>query len=115
VEYEDNTLVAYGPYTGHTVTREGRECQDCHGSTWAREYLREGTIKLVKWDDAQGKLVGIKGLIPIPPDFGTAFRHDFVTRVGDQWQFLEEGPDVSVMVYGEPLTLEQIKKLSGGS
>jgi hypothetical protein len=114
VEYEDNTLVAYGPYTGHTVTREGRECDDCHGSPWAREYLREGTIKLVEWDETQNKLTGIKGLIPIPPDFFTAFRHDFVTRVGEQWQFLEEGPDVSVMVYGEPLTLQQIRRLSGG-
>jgi hypothetical protein len=114
VEYEDNTLVAYGPYTGHTVTREGRVCGDCHGSTWAREYLREGSIKLVEWDAEQNKLVGIKGLIPIPPDFASAFQHDFATRVGDGWQFLEEGPDVSVMVYGQPLTLEQIRKLSGG-
>jgi hypothetical protein len=114
VEYEDHTLVAYGPYTGHTVTREGRECEDCHGSAWAREYVRSGSIKLVHWNGAENKLQGIQGLIPIPPDYASSLRHDFATLVDGQWQFLEEGPDVAVMVYGQPLTERQIQALSGG-
>lgn len=47
-----------------------------------------------------------------------ALRHDFATLVGSDptnpasWRFLENGPDHAQMLYGEPLTAEQIRKLS---
>jgi hypothetical protein len=114
VEYLDHTLVAYGPYTGHTVTKEGRQCDDCHGTPYVEEYQQNKSIKLVRWDEAEQKLVGAKGLIPIPPDFRTSLKHDFATLVNGEWQFLEEGPDVAVMVYGQPLTSRQITLLGAG-
>ena len=120
VKYGDTTFVAYGPFSGHTITLQGRSCSDCHDSAAAGQYLANGAIDVVRWDDQQNALVPIQGVVPIPPDFATSLRHDFVNLVGDDptdpanWTFLEAGPDHVQMEFGEPLTQEQVQKLSGG-
>jgi hypothetical protein len=118
VKYQDETFVAYGPFSGHTITREGRSCDECHESAAAADYMANGYIDVVSWDGSQ--LVPVQGIVPIPPDFATALRHDFVNLTGGapsdpaNWEFLEAGPDNAQMEFGTPLTPEQIEELNGG-
>lgn len=112
VEYEDHSFVAYGPFVGHSISSTPRDCGDCHGNNAAQDYLRDGELKIVTWDEASKRLVTRQGLIPIPPDFDGKLLHDFATFENGAWRFLEEGPDRSQMLYGEPLSREQIQKLA---
>lgn len=112
VEYQNNSFIAYGPFTGHTITQVGRDCTGCHGNAAMNEYLTTGAITVVQWDDVQQKLIPSKGVIPIPPDYETSLLFDFATRQNDQWVFLKHGTDMTQMLYGAPLTTDQMTKLA---
>lgn len=118
LSYQGKTFVALAPYRAHTVTKQGRACTDCHASEAIKEYKNTGKITLSKWDGS--KLVFTKGVVPIPPDWKTALQLDFVNYTGDptkpetdptKWVFLKTGADLMQMLYAEPLTEEQLKKL----
>ncbi|MBD3175087.1 MAG: hypothetical protein GF320_07895 [Armatimonadia bacterium] len=116
VEYQDKTFVAMGPYYGHTVSRRGRNCEECHSTDAMAEYKSTGKIQMAEWDASQQDVTFHNGVVPVPPDWdqGT-LAFDFVTKDADNlWSFLEAGPDAYQMLYGEPLTSEQIATLGGG-
>ncbi len=113
------SFVAVAPYRAHTITKQGRGCTECHNNAAIQEYAKTGKITVSKWDGS--KLVFTKGIIPIPPDWKTALQLDFVDYTGDpakpetdptKWVFLKSGADLMQMLYAEPLTKEQIQKLS---
>ncbi len=112
------SFVALAPYRAHTITKQGRACTDCHASEALKEYKNTGKVTISKWDGS--KLVFTKGVIPIPPDWKTALQLDFVNYTGDptkpetdptKWVFLKSGADLMQILYAEPLTEEQLKKL----
>ncbi|MCS7198517.1 MAG: cytochrome c3 family protein [Candidatus Bipolaricaulota bacterium] len=120
LSYQGKTFVALAPYRAHTVTKQGKACTDCHSNAAIQEYAKTGKIVLSKWDKEAGKLVFTKGVIPVPPDWKTALQLDFVNYTGDpakpetdptKWVFLKSGADLMQMLYAEPLTQEQLKKL----
>lgn len=112
VEFGDETFVAYGPYVGHSISPSPRDCGDCHGNFNARTYLQDGELKLVEWNAAENRLVPMQGVIPIPPDYATTLIHDFATFENGSWRFLETGPDRTQMLYGTPLSAEQVQRLA---
>jgi len=110
--------LALAPYRAHTVTKQGRACTECHASEALAEYKKTGKITLSKWDGQ--KLVFTKGVIPVPPDWQKALQLDFVDYKGDpknpqtdptKWVLLKTGADLTQMLYAEPLTEEQLKKI----
>jgi len=112
------SFVAVAPYRAHTITKQGRGCTECHNNAAIQEYAKTGKITVSKWDGS--KLVFTTGVIPIPPDWKTALQLDFVDYQGDptkpetdptKWVFLKSGADLMQMLYGDPLTTEQIEKL----
>ncbi len=116
--YRGKSFVALAPFRAHTITKQGRDCMECHASEALKEYKSTGKITLSKWDGS--KLVFAKGVIPIPPDWQKALQLDFVDYKGDpkdpqtdpaKWVFLKSGTDLVQMLYAEPLTEEQLKKL----
>jgi nitrate/TMAO reductase-like tetraheme cytochrome c subunit len=119
LNYNDKTFVAVAPYRAHTIARNARKCEDCHDNAAIREYNQTGRIVLTTWDGS--KVVNKKGVIPVPPDWQTAFQLDFVDYTGDptspttdptKWVFLKTGADGKQMLYAEPLSQEQLQKLS---
>jgi len=119
--YEGKSFVAIGPYRSHTITAEGRECDECHSNAAVKEYAEKGEITVTRWDAEQGKITGAQGVIPVPPDWQEALQFDFLDYTGDptaretdptKWVFLKHGADMMQMLYAEPLTEEQIEKLS---
>ncbi len=121
--YGDTTFYAIGPFNSHSITRQARACEECHNSQIVQSYRQNGKIEVIKWDETNKKLVINKGVIPVPPDWQTALDFDFITYTGDvhdpakpldpnKWTFLKTGADKSQMLYAEPLTSEQLDKLS---
>ncbi len=124
LSYRDTTFYALGSFNGHTVTKKARDCDECHDSQNIRDYKANGEIVVTKWDDTENKLNHLKGVIPIPPDWETTVKMDFVNFLGDvndpidkpvdptKWEFLKTGPDAQHMLFDSPLTQEQINKLA---
>jgi hypothetical protein len=115
VKHGDHTFVALAPFYAHTVSRKARGCLDCHGSAAVGDYLEDGVIDVVWWDEATGTLDHVEGVVPVPPDYGTALRFDFVDLDrpgGTIWSFLESGPDNIQILFGEPLSDAQMERLA---
>ncbi len=117
---EQQSFYVVAPYYAHSITNSP-QCDDCHGSAAVAEYGDTGQIAVAQWDDVARDLVGLTGVIPIPPDWETALLFDFLDYTGDptaadtdpeSWQFLKTGADLTQMLFGEPLTEEQMAKLS---
>jgi hypothetical protein len=118
--YQGQSFYVLAPYYAHSVTSEV-SCSDCHANAAVTEYGDEGTITVTKYVD--GALQGPSGVIPVPPDWETALLLDFLDYTGDPttpipetdpalWQFLKTGADLTQMLFGEPLTEQQMQKLS---
>jgi predicted CXXCH cytochrome family protein len=115
VKHGDHTFVALAPFYAHTISREARGCLDCHGSVAVRDYLDDGVIDVAWWDETTSALDHVKGVVPVPPDYRTALRFDFVDLDrpgGTVWSFLESGPDSIQILFGEPLTEAQMESLA---
>ena len=124
VTFGDTTFYAVGPFNGHTVTKEARDCDECHNNANVKGYNETGKIVVTKWDDAQDKITNAQGVIPVPEDWQTAFKLDFVRFKGApgdpvdasldpaKWEYMKTGADASQMLYATPLSGEQMDKLS---
>lgn len=132
LSHEGKTFVAIAPFVGHSVTRQGSACGDCHlqggtGNQNLKEYVDSGKITVTRWDaQAEGaaRLVGPTGIIPVPPDWQTALEFAFLQYTGADtdpinkdenlplWDFLKTEQDGQHMPYGTPLTAEQMEKLA---
>lgn len=118
--YKDKSFVVFAPYTAHSVTKTARPCADCHDNVNLRAYSATGKMAITQWDASANKLETISGVVPVPPDWQTAFTFDHVTYTGDPanpvtdpnaWTFAKSGNDLQQMLFAEPLTAEQIDKL----
>jgi hypothetical protein len=126
--YKDNAFVAFGPYTPHATTKEGRKCVECHvntdgGSNDAIEqYNDTGAIRFVTWNDETGSIDWVKGVVPVPEDYETTLKMDFVTFDGDPatpagpdagpWSPIgKDLPDGSQLFFATPLSRDQMAKM----
>jgi hypothetical protein len=115
VKYRDHTFLAMAPFVAHTIARNARTCADCHDSPALAEYLETGMIQAARWDSATNRITHLTGVIPVPDDWQTTLRFDFVDLAPNgSWVFLERGPDESQMLFGSPLSAAQIEKLARG-
>ncbi len=118
ITYNGQSFIAIAPYTGHTVTRQGRTCDDCHHSEAVEQYRTNGTINVTWWDPDSASLYNLGGIIPVPPDYQNALQFAFVQCVSGcdnpetaQWDFLKNGTDRWQMLFGTPLTATQMSNL----
>jgi len=117
--HEQQPFHVIAPYYAHSITNEP-QCGDCHGAAAAVEYAESGMITVARFVD--GAVQGPTGIIPIPPDYDTAMQFDFVDYTGDPttpidetnpelWELLDVGPPMTQMLFGEPLTVDQLEAL----
>lgn len=106
-------FVAIAPYRAHTIVAQGRACNECHDNAAVREYKQTGKITISRWDGS--KPVATGGVIPVPPDWVSALQFAFNQTPDGQtpaWEFMKEGsPDITQMLYAEPLTQSQMEAL----
>lgn len=111
VKYGNSTFVGMAPYYAHTIAKNARDCDDCHQSAALQQYVSTGAIDVATWNGSG--FTYAQGVIPVPPDFETALKFDFADYDPDTgtWSFLKSGLDGIHLLFGEPLTQEQMDAL----
>jgi hypothetical protein len=126
--YNGQSFIGYGPYYSHSVMVKDstRGCSACHNNSFIQEFNQSGGQKItVAYWDTTTTPKGITqkpGVIPIPPNYQTTLKFDFVNYTGRidtmytnpaQWVFLKSQPDGQQMlsIYAQPLTWQQMQKL----
>ncbi|MBI9071597.1 MAG: T9SS type A sorting domain-containing protein [Melioribacteraceae bacterium] len=122
LSHDGNSWIAMGPYTSHSIQSEGRVCADCHGSENVTAYKTNGELKFATWNEADSSLATLTGIIPLPKDYATKFKMDFIKYDGNtsdpagpsnNWSKI--GKDVAdgfQLDFATPLTDGQITALS---
>lgn len=126
--YQGRKMIAIGGFTTHTITADGRTCDDCHHNANVQAYDGTGEVVLGAWDAINKKVVGPAGVVPIPPDYKDAVKLDFLNYTAAEgenpaaWSLLAdtEGenttntPDLIQIAPSlfEPLTQAQMNMLS---
>jgi predicted CXXCH cytochrome family protein len=122
VAYENDTFVAFGFYTPHTIGT-GRSCSDCHNNQGGTneaidEYNATGEIYVAEWDEGAGNLIYPTGIVPMPNDYLTSLKFDFATTddpagAPGTWTFLKAGADtIQVLEFWmTPLDTDQMAAL----
>jgi hypothetical protein len=83
VTYQGSGHVAFGPFSAHTITKEGRTCTDCHNNANVQAYNSTGEVRLAQWSDTDSTLTTLEGIVPFPPDYETSLKMDFITYNGN--------------------------------
>ncbi len=119
--YNGKAFAAFGPFTPHTIMKEGRKCNDCHNNANVKEYENTGKIEFAKWNDSDSTLTWKHGVVPMPPDYETSFKMDFLTYNGStsdppvpskNWSRIGKDTwDGHQMFYASPLTAQQMAAL----
>ncbi|MDY7107548.1 MAG: hypothetical protein SYC29_02830 [Planctomycetota bacterium] len=125
--YQGDAFVAFAPFTSHSITVSGRTCTDCHvnlgGTNEAiTQYNETGEIRFAEWDDDNKVLDWIHGVVPLPEDYQTTFKMDFLTYTGDPsddppgdpnlWTGIGKDTwDGHQLFFGSPLTRDQMTNL----
>jgi hypothetical protein len=109
---QGHSFFVIAPYFSHTIQKEsGTTCSSCHSSDALREYKEKGTITLTNWDETTKKLSNISGVIPVPLDWQTALRMDFLIRdANGQWTHQSKVADSSHMLYADPIDVGNMPK-----
>lgn len=118
ITYNGQSFVAIAPYSAHTVSRQGRTCNDCHNSQAVEQYQQTGTITVTSWNADSASLNSLSGVIPVPPNYTDALKFAFLQCVSGcdnpetaEWDFLKNGVDRWQILFGSPLTESQMDKL----
>ncbi len=106
--YGRKTMVTLAPWFPHLVVKEGRRCEDCHGTETARS-VADGRFVPVRWED--GGIRSARGVIPVVE--GMKWNLVFLDRVEGKWVPLRDAEEPLVQFAGfcTPLTREQLAKL----
>lgn len=101
-------FITYVPYFTHSVTREGRKCEQCH-NTDAVKIMSKGEIFSPAGFGTESGFY--EGVIPVAPDL---LNWPFYEKKNGKWVAFEpeNKPLVQLGVYAEPLTKAELKKMN---
>jgi len=107
--YKNKKFVAYAPYFTHSVTSEGKECNDCHRNKAVLKIEKGEKVRLV--DFKGGQIIPWKGVIPV---IDGKLDWIFLNRTEKGWEPvpIDEDPMVQFVAYGRPLSEKQFQKLA---
>jgi hypothetical protein len=108
--YQNKKFIAYCPYFTHSISTQGRSCNQCHQNKAVREMAKGNTVTVVDFKD--GKVVPWKGVVPVMPD---KLQWVYMNKIGEnKWVPVKDDKNAKVQfaAYGKPLTKEQFEKLA---
>ncbi|NCS87820.1 MAG: hypothetical protein AUK34_03590 [Ignavibacteria bacterium CG2_30_36_16] len=123
--FNNKTNYIISSYHSHVITKNATTCTDCHQNMGGTnpaitEYNNTGFITMTTWNSTSKKIIGPSGVVPIPADWKTSLKLDFVTYTGDPtvfpsdpnaWVYLKSEVDNSHLFYCEPLDSSTLAKL----
>ncbi len=105
----DKTFLMFAPQNSHSIMKEGRKCNDCHGTKVVEE-VQGGKLRLL-WLES-GNVKNVKEVIPVVN--GVTYEAIYQNYRDGKWVPIENppAPQVQYAAFGALLTREQLKKLS---
>jgi hypothetical protein len=107
--YENKTMITLAPHFPHSITREGRRCEDCHGIENVKT-VDSGTLEIAGWEN--GELQTVEGIVPIVENM--KWNLVFLDKDDENnWTPIENPaePLVNFSGYCSPLTRDQLAAL----
>ena len=110
--YQGNSLLVVAPFFAHTIQKHSdTTCSTCHDSTALQEYEDKGTMTMTTWDETNKTINNMKGVIPIPTDWKTALKMDFIGKdANGEWVYQKSTVDAHQMLFAEPIDVEHMPK-----
>ncbi len=110
--HEGKAFYSVAPHHSHTIFEpDGTDCFSCHSSAALAEYKADGIMTLTSWDDGGSSLSHAAEVIPIPEDWQTALKLDFITRDADgNAVFVSDSADAVQMLFAEPIDVVRMPK-----
>ncbi len=104
----DKTFFMFAPHMSHSVMKEGRKCDGCHGTKTMKE-IQEGKVTLT-WLE-EGKVKNLKGVIPVAKEVD--YQCIYQDRKEGKWVPIKNPspPLYHYAAFGEPLSREQLDRL----
>ena len=111
--YHGKAFYAVAPYYAHTIyDGAGMTCGTCHSSAAVTEYRTTGKITMTQFNNDTKTLTNMQGVIPIPTDWTTALKFDFLTKdAGGAWILQSQAPDGTQMLFAEPINITNMPTL----
>jgi len=105
----DKTFLMFAPQNSHSIMKEGRKCEECHGTEIVKK-VQEGKLRLIWLEN--GNVKNVKGVIPVVK--GVTYDAVYQNYKDGKWIPIANplAPVVHYAAYGEPLSKDQLKKLS---
>lgn len=102
------TFMIFAPQFSHSISKEGKKCEECHNNSNAQE-IKKGTINLTWLDNNEVKQ--IYGVIPVVE--GVQYNTVFQNFKNGNWTPIAnpQTPKVQYVGFGTPLTEAQLNKL----
>ncbi len=106
----NKTFLMFAPHMSHSIMKEGRKCNDCHGAKQMQQALKEKKMKLTWLED--GKVVNSKAVIPVAQ--GVKYECAYLDLKDGKWEPVKDPaePIVQFAAFGEPLRKEQLEALA---
>ncbi len=108
--HDGKAFYSVAPHQSHTIFKpNGTDCFTCHSSTAVAEYKADGIMTLTVWNDTTSSLTHVADVIPVPEDWETALKLDFVTRdTSGNTVFVSDSADAVQMLFAEPIDVTRM-------
>jgi hypothetical protein len=108
VAKENKTFLIFAPHMSHSIMKEGRKCEDCHGSENAKN-VHNGKVTLTWFED--GKVQNLKGVIPVVK--GVDYKCVYQNLEENKWIPIDNPSDplIQYPAFGKPLSKNQLDQL----
>ena len=104
----NKTFLMFAPRMSHSVMKDGRSCDDCHGAKNMKQ-VQEGQVTLTWFED--GKVNNLKGIIPVVD--GVDYKCVYLDRKEGEWIPIKDPakPVYQYVAFSEPLSKKQLESL----
>jgi hypothetical protein len=105
----NKTFLMFAPQHSHSIMKEGRKCDDCHGTETVRQ-IQKGRLSLT-WLE-KGEVKQVKGVIPVVD--GVTYDAVYQNYREGKWIPIDNPPKPGLHYagFGKPLTQEQLNRLA---
>lgn len=78
------------------------------GKSWSNE---NQPVKLATWNEADKTIKNLTGVIPIPLDWQTALKVDFVAKdASGEWTFQKDSINATQLLFADPIDVKKMPK-----
>jgi len=105
----DKTFLLFAPAMSHSIMKQGRKCDDCHGAKNMIQAKKDKALKLTWLEN--GKVQNLKGVVPVVK--GLKYDSVYQDLVDGKWVPIKnpKAPLIQYPAFGEPLSLKQLDAL----